>query len=59
MSVVYIPGTNEKEQQKKETKLTREMFDWEYGDRMSFGINDDDDALDDSYIPGAYYIFFY
>ena len=44
MSVVYISSTNEKEQQKKTTKFTKEMFDSEYGDRMSLGINDDDDA---------------
>ncbi len=37
----------------EKTKLTKETFDSQHDDRMSLDVNDDD-ALDDSYIPGAY-----
>lgn len=40
----------------EKTRLTNETLDSQHGDRMSLGVNDnddDDDALD-SYIPGAY-----
>lgn len=44
----------EHEKKKKEkTKLTKETLNSEQGDRMSLGVNDDN-PLDDSYVPGAY-----
>ena len=49
---VYNEYTRKKTKHEK-TKLTKETFDSQQGDRMSLGVNDDD-PLDDSYIPGAY-----
>ncbi|CAF2920553.1 unnamed protein product [Rotaria sp. Silwood2] len=42
-----------RKQAEEKTKLTKETLDSEQGDRMSLGVNDDN-SLDDSYIPGAY-----
>jgi hypothetical protein len=49
---VYNEYTRKRAKYEK-TKLTKETFDSQQGDRMSLGVHDDD-PLDDSYIPGAY-----
>ncbi|CAF1567832.1 unnamed protein product, partial [Rotaria sordida] len=48
-----IYSEHKRKQTEETTNLTKETFDSERGDRMSLGVSDDD-ALDDSYIPGAY-----
>lgn len=49
--VYYEHKKKKKKQEKKQ--LTNETFDSRPSDRMSLGINNND-TLDDSYIPGAY-----
>ncbi|CAF3719135.1 unnamed protein product [Rotaria sp. Silwood1] len=49
---VYYEHKQKRTKQEK-TKLTNETLDLQQGDRMSLGVNDDN-SLDDSYIPGAY-----
>jgi hypothetical protein len=47
----FYRGDDKKKQEKQQ--LTNETFDSRPSDRMSLGINNND-TLDDSYIPGAY-----
>lgn len=49
---VYYEHKKKKKKQEKQ-QLTNETFDSRPSDRMSLGINNND-TLDDSYIPGAY-----
>jgi len=48
-----VYSEHKRKQAEEKTKLTKETLDSEQGDRMSLGVNDDN-SLDDSYIPGAY-----
>ena len=50
---VYNEYTRKRAKYEK-TKLTKETFDSQQGGRMSLGVDDDDDPLDDSYVSGAY-----